>query len=203
MTDTTETVAEAVESSAPIKKRKINFDQVRAKGDRQEALATESEQTAISIRSPKSDEFFRVDPRPEYSMALNILTLKEEQEKYLVYEDIIEDIGFETTIKKETIFTCLTMSNSVFVYGIPLPDEQGKLNQWHKSAYTTVERAKNDWIRRQADRTNNQYTIQVAKAGICPDPIWTKMSFEDVLEMAFEEFIIDRTDHPVLKRLGH
>ena len=84
MTDTTETVAEAVESSAPIKKRKINFDQVRAKGDRQEALATESEQTAISIRSPKSDEFFRVDPRPEYSMALNILTLKEEQEKYLV-----------------------------------------------------------------------------------------------------------------------
>ena len=37
MTDTTETVADAVESSAPIKRRKINFDQVRAKGDRQEA----------------------------------------------------------------------------------------------------------------------------------------------------------------------
>ncbi|MEE1578119.1 MAG: hypothetical protein V1269_18160, partial [Deltaproteobacteria bacterium] len=78
-----------------------------------------------------------------------------------------------------------------------------KLNQWHKSAYATMERAKKEWIRRQADRVNNQYTIQVAKAGICPDPKWTGKSLEEVLEMAFEDFLIDSMDHAVLKRLGH
>jgi len=182
---------------------RINFAQVKAKGERQESLATEPVITAIPNRSPKSDEFFRCDPRLEMSMALNILTLKDEQEEFLIYDDVIDAIGYETVIKRKTIFVCNTMNNSLFVSTIPLPDDQGKLNQWHKSAYQTMERAKKNWIRRQADRVNSQYTIQVAKEGICPDPKWTEMKLEEVLEMAFEEYIIEDTSHPVLKRLGH
>ena len=203
MSDNKKTESETVQNSEKTKKWKINFEQVLAKGERQEALASEPEITAIPVRSPKSDEFFRCDPRSEYSIALNILTLKDEQEEYLIYDDVIESIGYETAVKRKSVFVCNTMNNSIFVSTIPLPDEQGKLNQWHKSAYATMERAKKEWIRRQADRVNNQYTIQVAKAGICPDPKWTGKSLEEVLEMAFEDFLIDSMDHAVLKRLGH
>lgn len=184
-------------------KPQINFEQVKAKGVRQESLASEPEITVIPIRQPRGDEFFRTDPRETMTMALNILTLKDEQEEYLIYEDVLDAIGFETMVKKKTAFVLYTMTNIPFIATIPLPDEQGKLNQWHKSALLTIEKAKTHWIRRQADKLNSQYTTQQAKPGICPELKLTDLTMEEVIEQAFRDFIIDRIDHPVLTRLGH
>ena len=203
MPDNQDAVSEAVQNSDKPKKRKIDFGQVKARGTTQESLATETEITVIPIRQPKSDEFFRCDYREEMQMAVNIFTLKDEQEEYLIDENVIQSIGHETLIKRKTAFVCYTMSNTPFVATIPLPDDQGKVNQWHKSALMTMERAKTEWIRRQAERKTSQYTIQVAKPNICPELKLTDLTIEEVIDQAFEDYYIFDTDHPVLKKFGH
>ena len=33
------------------------------------------------------------------------------------------------------------------------------------------------------------------------DPVWPEISFQEILRIAFRDRIIDRIDHPVVKRL--
>ena len=183
------------------KKRKINLDRVKAKASQQSVIGVTTEYTVIPIRNPKPDEFFRVTPDEGYSMNVNILQMKTDNEWYLVDEDILPDIQLESQLKVMQLYVCVTQNSTPFVCLIPRPDPDGRLNSWHESGHKSMEEAKSFWVRRQADKSNGGYLITKAINAQLPDPRWPSEPLEDLIEKAFDRYYIDKIDHPVLRRL--
>ena len=183
------------------KRPKIDLERVRAKSNQLFDLGVATEYTVIPIRNPKPDEFFRCMPEENYSMDANILSLKTDNEWYLIDPDILHQIQLESQLKVMTLYVCVTMNSTPFVTCIPQPNELGQINSWHESGHRTMEEAKQFWVRRQADRSNGGYIITKAMNAKLPDPKWPEMTLSEIVDRAFDKFYIDNMDHPVLQRL--
>tara|TARA_B110000014_G_scaffold129643_1_gene89403 strand:+ start:315 stop:995 length:681 start_codon:yes stop_codon:yes gene_type:complete len=183
------------------KRPKIDLERVRAKSNQLFDLGIATEYTVIPIRNPKPDEFFRCMPEENYSMDTNILSLKTDNEWYLIDPDILHQIQLESQLKVMTLYVCVTMNSTPFVTCIPQPNELGQINSWHESGHRTMEEAKQFWVRRQADRSNGGYIITKAMNAKLPDPKWPEMTLSEIVDRAFDKFYIDNMDHPVLQRL--
>jgi len=184
-----------------LKKPKIDLERVRARADQSIDLGVTTEYTVIPIRNPKPDEFFRCMPDEEYSMDAHILSLKTENEWYMIDPDILPEIQLESQLRVRTVYVCVTMNSTPFVTCIPQHDEMGKINSWHQSGHITMEEAKQCWVRRQADKANGGYTITKAMNAMLPDPKWPTMTLSEIIGRAFDKFYIDDINHPVLQRL--
>ena len=183
------------------KRPKIDLERVRAKSNQLFDLGIATEYTVIPIRNPKPDEFFRCMPEENYSMDTNILSLKTDNEWYLIDPDILHQIQLESQLKVMTLYVCVTMNSTPFITCIPQPNELGQINSWHESGHRTMEEAKQFWVRRQADRSNGGYIITKAMNAKLPDPKWPEMTLSEIVDRAFDKFYIDNMDHPVLQRL--
>ena len=183
------------------KRPKIDLERVRAKSNQLFDLGIATEYTVIPIRNPMPDEFFRCMPEENYSMDTNILSLKTDNEWYLIDPDILHQIQLESQLKVMTLYVCVTMNSTPFVTCIPQPNELGQINSWHESGHRTMEEAKQFWVRRQADRSNGGYIITKAMNAKLPDPKWPEMTLSEIVDRAFDKFYIDNMDHPVLQRL--
>jgi len=186
---------------AQIKKPKIDLERVRAKADQQIDLGVDTEYTVIPIRNPKPDEFYRCMAEENYSMDAYILSLKTDNEWYLIDPDILSEIQLESQLRVMTLYVCVTMNSTPFVTCIPQPDEMGKINSWHESGHRTMEEAKQCWVRRQADKANGAYVITKAMNAKLPDPKWPTMTLSEIIDRAFDKFYINDIQHPVLQRL--
>ena len=184
-----------------LKKPKIDLERVRAKADQSIDLGVTTEYTMIPIRNPKPDEFFRCMPDEDYSMDAHILSLKTENEWYMIDPDIRPEIQLESQLRVRTVYVCVTMNSTPFVTCIPQHDEMGKINSWHQSGHITMEEAKQCWVRRQADKANGGYTITKAMNAKLPDPKWPTMTLSEIIDRAFDKFYINDINHPVLQRL--
>ena len=120
------------------KKRSINLEKVRSRGDQFVTLGIATEFTKIPIRKPSSEEFFRCHPSPEMQIPLNILELKSLGEWYLVNEDLLPDVPATKALKSMQLYVCCTTASTPFVHLIPLPNELGKMNDWHESGHETM-----------------------------------------------------------------
>ena len=162
------------------KRPKIDLERVRAKSNQLFDLGIATEYTVIPIRNPKPDEFFRCMPEENYSMDTNILSLKTDNEWYLIDPDILHQIQLESQLKVMTLYVCVTMNSTPFVTCIPQPNELGQINSWHESGHRTMEEAKQFWVRRQADRSNGGYIITKAMNAKLPDPKWPEMTLSEI-----------------------
>ena len=184
-----------------LKKPKIDLERVRARSDRSIDLGVTTEYTVIPIRNPKPDEFFRCMSDEDYSMNSYILSLKTENEWYLIDPEILPEIQLESQLRVMSLYVCVTMNSTPFVTCIPQPDEMGKINSWHDSGHRTMEEAKQSWVRRQADKANGGYVITKAMNAKLPDPKWPTMTLSEIIDRAFDKFYINDINHPVLQRL--
>ena len=184
-----------------LKKPKIDLERVRARADRQIDLGVTTEYTVIPIRNPKPDEFFRCVSGEDYSMDAHILSLKTENEWYLIDPDILPEIQLESQLRVMTLYVCVTMNSTPFVTCIPQADEMGKINSWHTSGHITMEEAKLCWVRRQADIANGAYVITKAINAKLPDPKWPTMTLSEIIDRAFDKYYISDINDLVLQRL--
>ncbi len=122
-----------------LKKPKIDLERVRARADQSIDLGVTTEYTLIPIRNPKPDEFFRCMADENYSMDAHILSLKTENEWYLIDPDILPEIQLESQLRVMTLYVCVTMNSTPFVTCIPQADEMGKINHWHHSGHIPME----------------------------------------------------------------
>jgi hypothetical protein len=184
-----------------LKKPKIDLERVRSRADQSFDLGVTTEYTVIPIRNPKPDEFFRCMSDENYSMNAHILSLKTENEWYLIDPDTLPEIQLESQLRVMTLYVCVTMNSTPFVTCIPQADEMGKINPWHQSGHIAMEEAKQCWVRRQADKANGGYVISKAINAKLPDPKWPTMTLSEIIDMAFDKFYINDIQHPVLQRL--
>jgi hypothetical protein len=154
--------------------------------------------TTVPVRKPNPQDFVRVHPSSEYRAPLAIIDLKDDREIYLVPKSIANELPGEFVMV--TIFTAINRQGVVFLWPVRLPAADGRSNDWHKSAADAADRATRRWLRIKANMSLGAYEMFEAASSI-PDPEWPELSFQELLRIAFRDRLIDRLDHPVIKRL--
>ena len=88
----------------------------------------------------------------------------------------------------------------MFLWPIRLPSEDGRHDDWNRSALDAARRAMTCWIRLTANMSLGAYDVFQAAADL-PDAEWPKEGFGHLLALAFKDRFVASTDHPVVRRL--
>ena len=154
--------------------------------------------TTVPVRKPSPQDFVRVHPDPAYRENFPIIELKDEREEYIVVADLVPALVGEFVTK--TLFTAINRQGTVFFWPVRLPSPDGKNLDWWRSSREAAELAMKSWIRVRANMNLGAYDIFVAESAI-PDPEWPTLGYWELIKIAFRDHLIDRVDHPVIKRL--
>jgi len=154
--------------------------------------------TTIPVRRPSPQEFVRVHPSAEYRENFPIIELKDEREEYIVTASLVPELIGEFVIK--TLYLAINRQGTLFFWPVRLPGPDGKDMNWWKSAREAAVLAMKDWVRIKANMNLGAYDI-FQPDGVIPDPEWPQRGFWELIKIAFRDHLIDRIDHPVIKRL--
>ena len=186
--------AKKAETNDPFNPKRLRLSQRFAQGsDVRRALVT------VPVRKPSAQDFFRVHPDEEWRLDTALIEIKADREVYLVAPEIWP--LFPNECKPRTLYTTTDRRNVVTLWPVRLPDENGRLDDWNRSAHEAAQLATEKWVRMSADMALGAYRIDVAM-GEFPEPVWpTGVTFADLLKIAFKGKMIEDLDHPVLRRL--
>ena len=148
---------------------------------------------------PSPQSWFRVHPDEQYRMPVALLTLKDEKsEPYLVAPEIVNHVPGE--VAPHLLVTYVTRQSVVGLWPLRLPRADGKTDSWLRTAHEAANLAMKQWVRMTANMAAGAYDVHVTSAPL-PDPEWPDMVFEQLVEIAYRDHIIETLDHPVLRRL--
>lgn len=167
------------------------------------AIATENTITAIPVRKPKKDEFFRVHPDDGYRLDAYVVERdgERERETYLVPPTLSGAVPPEV-IRPVRLLTCLSRKGTLFLWPAKLCGETSSPGyRWSATALRIASQAEKVWVRMYGDRDLGGYSMVVARGSI-DEPKWPDMEFRKMLRMGFENSMIDGPDHPVLRELN-
>jgi hypothetical protein len=163
-----------------------------------ESLGVKKLLKTIPARRPNPQDFVRVHPNPDYRRNLLCVELKEDRESYLVRPEVAPELVGETVVK--TFFTAITRQGVVFFWPVTVPPPDAKANEWWRSSREAAELAIVHWIRMKANMNLGAYEMFEAEGQI-PEPEWPSLSYQELLRIGFRDRMIDRVDHPVIRRL--
>jgi hypothetical protein len=190
---------EAPKPSTPKPLNRLNLESLRISQDFAENLGATKLFTSCPVRKPRNQDWVRVCPDPAYQLVgTALLELKEDREQYLVMPDMTPDLLGEWS--PYSLFLAINRQNTLFIWPARLPAVDGKDMEWFRSGREAAERAMTRWMRLVAKMDLGAYEMLEASAAF-GEPTWPTMPFEDILAVAFRDRIIDRPDHPVVKRI--
>jgi hypothetical protein len=194
--DTSETVSAS--DTGPPKDIFDTLDELRLSQDFIKTAGVKKLLTKVPARKPNRQSFFRVRPEAAYREALAMIEVKDDREFYPVTRRVRDSLLGEFTMFM--IYTAITRQGTLFVWPVPLPGSDGKINEWHKEQHELAETAMTKWIRIAANMEMRGYDL-FEPEGKIPDPAWPELSFAQILRLAFKNAVIDDYDHPVVRRL--
>lgn len=154
---------------------------------------------SVPVRKPGDQEYVRVHPGKDYHAPYAVIVDKERGETYLVHGNLVGELSRD--VKIVDLRYVITRAGDLSVWAVPLPPGDGRDNPWHQSARQIAELAETKWVRVTASKGAGRYEAWEAPPGI-PDPVWSEMTFNDVLRLAFPQpRIIDSIDHPFVRKL--
>jgi len=163
-----------------------------------ETVGVKKRYTVIQARKPGKQDFIRVHPDAAYSLQTYVLEFKDEGELYVVDSSLWDDLVGELVAK--VLYLTINRQGVPRLWPIRLPDPDGRLDDWNRSALEAAEIAKTRWVRVTSNRSAGMYEVHEATADL-PEPEWPELSFEEILKIAFRGFYITDWDHPALRRL--
>jgi hypothetical protein len=152
----------------------------------------------IPTRKPNTQDFVRTHPSEDYRLLARCVDLKDDRELFLVRPEVAHELVGETVVK--TLFTAINRQGVLFVWPVSVPALDAKQLEWWRSMREAAELAMHSWVRVKANMDLGAYEIFEA-GSLMADPVWPEISFQEILRIAFRDRIIDRIDHPVVKRL--
>jgi hypothetical protein len=161
-------------------------------------LGVKKRLVSVPVRKPDRQVFIRTHPDEGYRLPTPVIELKEDRETYLVDRTLWGDLAGEVTPKM--IFTATTRQGVLFLWPSRLPSEDGRLDEWNRSALEAARIAMVRWVRVVANLSLGAYEVLEA-TGLFPEPEWPDTPFEELLRIAFKDHFIDRLDHPAIRRL--
>jgi hypothetical protein len=154
--------------------------------------------TTVPVGKPNPQDFVRVHPGEEFRETFAIIELKADREFYILLREIARELPGEYVMA--TLFTAINRQGVVRLLPVTLPRPDGRQLEWHRSMAEAAERAMSRWIRIKANMSLGAYEMFEAAATI-PGPEWPDVSFKELLRIAFRDRLVDRLDHPLIKRL--
>jgi len=152
----------------------------------------------IPVQKPDRQVFFRVCPEESYRIQAATLDIRANRETYIVLPEVAEEI--QDVIRIQTLYLGVTRQEDIFIFPVTLPGVDGKDNPWNESSREAAERAMTKWVRMSADMAAGCYKIYEA-LGELPEPVWPDHTFQQILNVAFKNRVIDSLEHPVLQQL--
>jgi hypothetical protein len=152
--------------------------------------------TTVPVRKPHKQEF--IFASAERTFQTLTYTWKEENRTFLVEPGLASE--FSEGLVATLLVGCMNRQGVFFFWPISLQQGDEPWNDWHKSAHAAMVLAKNSWIRVTSNRALGAYEAHQAQA-VLAEPDWPELSLEDLLRIAFRDYVIDHADHPILKRL--
>ncbi|HEX3152329.1 MAG TPA: hypothetical protein VHR66_29920 [Gemmataceae bacterium] len=155
----------------------------------------------IKVEKPSKARVFRV--HPTFALKTFLLTLKDENETYMVLPELRAALANESLCGIHALFPCVTKAGTPFLWPIRTADPDGKWNVWHESAFQIAQSAKVRWARMQSNRDAGHYVagFDVRPPDQQQPPTWPDLPFSEWLRLAFQGYTIDSLTHPVLRRL--
>jgi len=142
----------------------------------------------------------RVHPDERYSIATAVVELKEERETYLVAQTLWPELATEATFSPRMLFTSVNRQGVLFLWPVRLPGPDGRTDPWSQSAMEAANMARKAWVRVTANSALGAYEVFETSTNLT-DPDWPTLPLRDILRVAFKGKLIDKLDHPVLRRL--
>jgi hypothetical protein len=152
----------------------------------------------VPVRKATRQEFVRVHPDEAYRLAVAVIDLKTEREVFLVDPTLCSGLPGEVVPKM--LFTTINRQGTVLLWPVRLPGEDGRLDEWNRSAFAAAEMAMRRWIRIAGNQSLGAYEVFEA-TGDLPEPEWPDVTFQKLLETAFRDRFINDLNHPVLRQL--
>jgi hypothetical protein len=155
--------------------------------------------TTVPVRKPNRQDFVRVHPDPDYRLGpAATIEVKEDREVYLITPGMAQALPGEFSLV--TLFTTINRQGTLHLWPVKMPLPDGRQNEWHRSAAEAAECAIKKWVRVTSSMSLGAYEIFEASGGL-PEPVWPDISFQEILQIAFRDRIVDRADHPLVQRL--
>jgi hypothetical protein len=161
----------------------------------------------VQITKPKSQQFVRVRPGPDWVHEALILEYMRDRRLYL---DISGDetLGQELRARKwakiERLYTAIDHYGSVFLWRVPLHDLQGNMSEWSLSAIDAAEEAETLWVQVVSNTPQGYYDRYTSET--FGEPVWPDLSLNQLLHLAFDTRLIRSAQDPLLDELrgrGH
>ena len=156
--------------------------------------------STVPVRKPSKEWFVRTHPDPKFHITTCVIDLKEDSELYLVDPSLWETLAGESTFGPRALITTINRQNVLYLWPIRLPDADGRIDDWNRSALEASQRAKDAWVRVQSNRSLGAYQVYEASYNQ-NDPTWDVPSLSELLRIAFKDKFINSDDHPILRRL--
>jgi len=157
---------------------------------------------SVPVRKPDSWWFVRVHPDERFRLQTAVIELKGDRgsEIYLVARELWPDLRAEAIFSPRAFFTAINRQGVVFLWPIRLPNSDGRVDEWSRTALDAANRAVKHWVRVSANMQLGAYDLHIA-TGQLPDPEWPDLPFQTLLRIAFRDRYIHDHNHPVLRRL--
>jgi hypothetical protein len=155
--------------------------------------------TTVPVRKPSKEWYVRTHPNPAYWFPAGILELKEDRELYLIPNALWPEVSDEPTCSPRLLVASINRQGVLFVWPIRTPGEDGKQDDWSRSANEAAIAARTEWVRITANMGLGAYDIKAATYRT--EPTWPTLPMNEILRVAFRDRMIDSFDHPVLREL--
>jgi hypothetical protein len=161
---------------------------------------TEEVLMRIPIRKPMKHEYFRVRPGAENCFTTILYEDRETREFYFVAPAMISKLRSIGDVSVATLVQFMTKQKVLGIFPLKMATDSNIRTGWQDTAFAAAELAKTYWIRMQADMALAGYRVLKAK-GELSEPEWPATPFNELLDVAFKDRVINTEDHPVFNKL--
>jgi hypothetical protein len=153
--------------------------------------------TDLSVRTP--DKSWWVRCHPDRWFAARVIELKDENESYLVLPHLNRHLVGEPCFKRKSFHLAVTMQGKPFLWAVRRPEDDKDPDKWMRAPIEAVRLAVTKWTRISWNEVTRQHDVNTCESDA--EPEWPDLDIEGLNRIAFKDFIIDKPDHPVLRRL--
>lgn len=181
------------------KERWDSLDSLRLDQDYIEQTGIKKEISIIRVKKPHRQEFVRV--HREWCLETMVFIDQDERSHYIVNPSLYGLLEGELVPK--VLYPYINIKRVLKLWPIRLPDAEGKLDDWNRSALEAAKLAQEKWVRVASNRPLGAYEVffPLSDAHV-PSPEWPDIDFQTIVDVAFKDLRIDDETHPIIKGLG-
>jgi hypothetical protein len=161
--------------------------------------------TNIPVKRADKQTFIRIHPADDggtWSEMFHIIDLKNDREEYVVSQRMVAALASEIVMKQLRLY--MTAQGDLGLMPLRLPGPDGRDNPWWSSLRDHCVTAEKKWVRIVPNQHVGAYDIWESVDAL-PEPDWDGvlggLTYWECIKIAIRNYLIDKEDHPVVKRL--